>query len=158
MKNTFKVELPHSPFKLIALYEEAIKHLETLAKSDPILGLIDLDAMKQILIGSVEQNDTAGELRSKSEQAVRERNNILGISMGQNISTPGTGRNLAAQLRDVLIAKYRNNPKTLERFGFHVTYTSATDGSHTISGNTVDPNTKTDSESYEETEEETDEG
>jgi hypothetical protein len=141
MTNNVRIELPHSPLIIMALLTKAIKALEELPKSDPVLALVDLAAIKEVLQFAKDQNTLANNLRSDSRVAVQNRNNALGTTKGQNLETEGTARNLMSDLRGALKAKHSKNLRVLEQYGFTVIY-NGNSGNADISDNKVDPNTK----------------
>jgi hypothetical protein len=64
-------------------------------------------------------------LSRQSQELLERSNQRLGLAAGQTTRTPGTGVNLATQVRDLLLALNPGSENALEPFGYQVTVGTA---------------------------------
>lgn len=59
-------------------------------------------------------------MERKAEEKTRERDNAFGRAEGQGVDTPNTCEFFVTQVRDLVLAKNKTNPKVLGEWGFEV--------------------------------------
>ncbi len=121
-RKNFRVKIPTDPSERIALAKAMLaKHVEMGADS-PLGGMEDEEKYGSALGSAAAQDAIADRTRKESETATGERNRHL----------PTVDEGIRAR-RDVLLGKFRSNPKKLTEYGFEV------DDSPTGDSSTPDP-------------------
>ncbi len=126
-RKTIRVSVPRDDAaKLVELCLAITKQHTKAATASPITdGVVKMsDYVKRT-------NDTATlqgeieELQTELQQKIGKRDQLLGISEGQNAQTRGTALFETLQIRDLLLAVNRSNEEALEPWGFTVAVGSA---------------------------------
>lgn len=128
-RTTVRVEIPSSrPDDLAALIDSITKESDRLnavtANSSPLPAAL-VAALKAVATSAKFDRSTAKDHERQAQVSYEKANNTLGLAKGQNIRTEGTGLNLVAKARDMLLAINMGKESALEPFGFNVVVGSA---------------------------------
>ena len=128
-RTTVRVELPSSsPDDLTALIDSITKESDRLnavtANSSPLPEAL-VTSLKAASVSAKADRATAKDHERQAQVSFEKANTTLGLAKGQNIRTDGTGLNLVAKVRDLLLALNLGKENALEPFGFSVVVGSA---------------------------------
>lgn len=114
-----RVIIPENPDLLIHLLDSAITKEQSLAPNGTLTPqeLTDLIALRD---KGKEASEKQQYHYKMAEELTITRNNSLGISSGMSVDQPGTAMYFITQLRDLLLARNKTNPKVLGEWGFEV--------------------------------------
>jgi len=128
-RTTVRVELPNSSPDDLAILMDAITK-----ESDRLNALVPLSspvpAALVTLLKAASTSAKADRVMAKDHErqaqvSFEKANTTLGLAKGQSIRTDGTGLNLVAKARDLLLALNLGKENALEPFGFNVVVGSA---------------------------------
>ena len=119
-RKTVSAPIPvESPDELQTLGEGLVSKHEELADASPL----DKDKMTTLKNRLSGAKSADGEFKShdaKAQSFRQARDTNLGISEGQNVTTPGTALNLITYARKQLLVTYEGNEEKLKEFKFNV--------------------------------------
>ena len=116
---TVRVNIPTNPDDMIGLLEAILREHQRLGAASPVSAA--MAAQMQAVVDAAKPKRQLGQdLARQSQEANESSNMFLGLGAGQGVRTPGTGLNLVAQLRDLLLALHPGTESALEPFGFDV--------------------------------------
>ena len=108
-RKNFRVKIPTDPSERIKLAKAIKAKHDELAAASPLSDMEDEAAYTTALSSADVQDAKADKSRKESETATGERNKHM----------PAVDGGIRAR-RDVLLGKYRSNPKKLTEYGFEV--------------------------------------
>jgi hypothetical protein len=114
-----RVIIPLNPDLLIHLLDSAIEKEQQLAPNGTLTPQ-ELNDLENLRSTAKKSNDEQQKLYKKAEELTVTRNNALGITEGISVDQPGTAMYLITALRDLLLARNKQNPKVLGEWGFNV--------------------------------------
>lgn len=117
--NKVKVVIPENPDEYLILIKTVITKEESLAPNGT-LSAAELTEFTALSVTAFNANKQKKELEKLAEEKTRERDNAFGRAEGQGVDTPNTTDFFITQLRDLLLAKNKTNPKALGAWGFEV--------------------------------------
>ena len=121
---TVRVNVPSNPDELIALLETTLREHQRQGASSPIPAAT-VTPLQALVTSAKADRQQARDLNRQAQDILERSNQQLGLAAGQTTRTPGTGVNLATQVRDLLLALNVGNENALEPFGFQVTIGTA---------------------------------
>jgi len=132
------VFIPTQAPEMIALAKLILaKH--TLDGAGSVLNVLSMADFSAKYILADAQHTLATKLNRDKETAVRDRDTILGIAVGQKITTAGTVRFYVASVRDVLLGVKKGSEQHLGDWGFDVQF-NTTIGEFSSISLTIDAN------------------
>ncbi len=117
--NKFRVVIPTNADEFLILINSVIAKEESLAPNGT-LSAAELQRLKDLYTVANKANAEKKELERKAEERTRDRDNAFGRAKGQGVDTPDTCEFFVTQLRDLVLARNKTNPKVLGEWGFDV--------------------------------------
>lgn len=117
--NKFRVVIPDNADEFLILIDAIIEKEEAIAPNG-VLTPAELAALKQKRETAFKANKEKKEFEKRAEERTRDRDNALGRAKGQGVDTPDTCEFYVTQLRDLVLARNKTNPKVLGEWGFDV--------------------------------------
>lgn len=117
--NKFRVVIPTNADEFLILINDIIEKEDTLAPNGTLTAA-ELLKLKDLYTIAQKANSEKKELERKAEEKTRERDNAFGRAKGQGVDTPDTCEFFVTQLRDLVLARNKTNPKVLGEWGFDV--------------------------------------
>ena len=117
--NKVRVVIPENVTEYLLLVKNIVEKEDSLAPNGT-LSPAELQALKDLGITAYKADAEKKVAEKKAEEKTRERDNALGRAEGQGVDTPNTCDYFVTQLRDLLLAKNKQNPKVLGEWGFEV--------------------------------------
>ena len=124
-RKTVRVDWPKDPEDLMKLIGKVVAKSEALGADSPLKNM-DIPALKAKNEAAVVAQDSYDDFSAKAKTQMGVRNNALGTRQ-----TQGTGSQLLAQARDILLANNPDNPRVLDEWGFTVVEGEAVRSSET---------------------------
>ena len=128
-RTTVRVDVPSgSPDDLANLIDAICKESDRLnavqANSSPVPAAL-ITSLKAVSVSAKADRATAKDHDRQAQVLYEKANTTLGLAKGQTIRNDGTGLNLVARARDLLLALNLGKENALEPFGFKVVVGSA---------------------------------
>jgi hypothetical protein len=128
-RTTVRVDVPVGrPDDLVALIDAITKESDRLnavtANSSPVPAAM-ITALKAASVSAKADRISAKDHDRQAQLLFEKANTTLGIAKGQSVRSEGTGLNLIAKARDLLLALNMGKENALEPFGFTVVVGSA---------------------------------
>ena len=128
-RTTIRVELPGgSPDDLVTLIDAITKESDRLnaavPNSSPVPAAL-VTSLKAASTSAKADRLAAKDHERQAQVSFEKANTTLGLAKGQTVRTDGTGLNLVAKTRDLLLALNLGKENALEPFGFKVVVGSA---------------------------------
>ena len=117
--NKVRVVIPENVTEYLLLVKNIVEKEDSLAPNGT-LSPAELQTLKDLGITAYKADVEKSAAEKKAEEKTRERDNALGRAEGQGVDTPNTCDYFVTQLRDLLLAKNKQNPKVLGEWGFEV--------------------------------------
>jgi hypothetical protein len=117
--NKVRVVIPDNADEFIILIDDIIEKEESLAP-DGTLSSVELNVLKAQRETAHKANKEKKRLEKLSEEETQKRDLAFGRAEGQGVDTPDTCEYFVTMLRDLLLAKNKQNPKVLGEWGFEV--------------------------------------
>ena len=117
--NKVRVVIPENVTDYLLLIKNIADKEDALAPNGT-LSPAELQALKDLGIAAFKADEAKKAAEKLAEEKTRERDNALGRAEGQGVDTPNTCDFFVTQLRDLLLAKNKTNPKVLGEWGFEV--------------------------------------
>ena len=118
-RNKVRVVIPENVKEYLLLIKNIADKEDALAPNGN-LSAADLQTLKDLGLAAYKADAEKSAAEKLAEEKTRERDNALGRAEGQGVDTPNTCDFLVTQLRDLLLAKNKTNPKVLGEWGFEV--------------------------------------
>jgi hypothetical protein len=128
-RTTIRIELPASrPDDLVALIDAITKESDRInvlvPNSSPVPAAL-ITSLKAAATSAKADRLAAKDHERQAQVSFEKANATLGLAKGQSIRSGGTGLNLIARARDLLLALNLGKENALEPFGFKVVVGSA---------------------------------
>lgn len=117
--NKVRVVIPENVTEYLLLVKNITDKEDALAPNGT-LSPAELQTLKDLASTAFKANEEKKAAEKLAEERTRDRDNALGRAEGQGVDTPNTCDFLVTQLRDLLLAKNKTNPKVLGEWGFEV--------------------------------------
>lgn len=117
--NKFRVVIPKNADEFLILIDNIIEKEEAIAPGG-VLTPAELQKLKEKRETAFKANKEKKEFEKRAEERTRDRDNAFGRAEGQGVDTPDTCEFFVTQLRDLVLAKNKTNPKVLGEWGFEV--------------------------------------
>lgn len=129
--------IPTNADEFISLGEDIVAKHTADGVDSPLNGL-DMASFATTVTDAKAQNDLQKQLRRDAEMATENRDGLLGRRKDQNVNTEGTGLNIIARVRDILLGIHKGNEQQLGQWGFEVNQSTTGGGD---AGGTPTPST-----------------
>lgn len=128
-RTTIRVDLPSgSPDEMAVLIDAICKESDRLnavqANSSPIPAAL-ITSLKTVSASAKTDRASAKDHERQAQALYEKASTALGLAKGQSIRTEGTGLNLVAKVRTLLLGLNMGKENALEPFGFTVVVGSA---------------------------------
>lgn len=118
-KSNVRVVIPRNADEFLILINDIIAK-ETALAPNGTLSPADLAKLTTLKTAASSANDAMKAAKKLAEEKTAERDLAFGRAKGQGVDTPDTCDFLVTQLRDMLLAANKTNPKKLGEWGFVV--------------------------------------